>query len=137
MVIPVLNCPVIQQVSLFKARSCRDSHHYYMSKGYTSTAPASGVSLSLVKQLGASNVQPAVTDSLKCVLVSTCTGVEHPRQLPALSLVTRLLSAQVATTMRADLLILLSDVDGIYSGHPSDPGSRLIRTYYPEHGMAI
>ncbi len=47
------------------------------------------------------------------------------------------LSAQVATAMRADLLILLSDVDGIYSGHPSDPGSRLIRTYYPEHGMAI
>lgn len=43
------------------------------------------------------------------------------------------LSAQLSTAMRADLLILLSDVDGIYTGHPSDPASRLICTYYPEH----
>lgn len=35
--------------------------------------------------------------------------------------------------MGADLLILLSDVEGIYTGHPNDPSSRLIRTYYPEH----
>ena len=47
------------------------------------------------------------------------------------------LSAHVATSMRADLLILLSDVEGIYSGHPSEPGSRLIRTYYPEHSRAV
>lgn len=47
------------------------------------------------------------------------------------------LSAQVATAMDADLLLLLSDVEGIYSGHPSEPGSRLIRTYYPEHGTDI
>lgn len=47
------------------------------------------------------------------------------------------LSAQVALSMQADLLIILSDVDGIYSGHPSEPGSRLIRTYYPEHSTAV
>lgn len=47
------------------------------------------------------------------------------------------LSAQVALAMRADLLIMLSDVDGIYSGHPSEPGSRLIHTYYPEHSTAV
>ena len=31
--------------------------------------------------------------------------------------------------MRADLLILLSDVEGLYSGPPSDPRSKLIHTY--------
>lgn len=35
--------------------------------------------------------------------------------------------------MNADLLVLLSDVDGLYTGPPSDPSSRLIQTYYPEH----
>ena len=42
------------------------------------------------------------------------------------------LSAQVATAINADLLILLSDVDGLYTGRPSEPGSRLIKTYHPE-----
>jgi len=36
------------------------------------------------------------------------------------------LSALVMTKIDADLLILLSDVDGLYSGHPSDPASALI-----------
>ena len=31
--------------------------------------------------------------------------------------------------MRVDLLILLSDVEGLYSGPPSDPHSKLIHTY--------
>ncbi len=35
--------------------------------------------------------------------------------------------------MNADLLVLLSDVDGLYTGPPTDPSSRLIQTYYPEH----
>lgn len=35
--------------------------------------------------------------------------------------------------MNADLLLLMSDVDGLYTGPPSDPSSRLIQTYYPEH----
>ena len=43
------------------------------------------------------------------------------------------LSAQVATAIDADLLILLSDVDGLYTGPPSEHGSRLIKTYHPEH----
>ena len=36
------------------------------------------------------------------------------------------LSALVAVHMRADLLILLSDVDGLYDGDPKDAGSKLI-----------
>jgi glutamate 5-kinase len=36
------------------------------------------------------------------------------------------LSALVMTKIDADLLILLSDVGGLYSGHPSDPASELI-----------
>jgi len=47
------------------------------------------------------------------------------------------LSAQIATAMGADLLILMSDVDGLYSGHPSEPGSRLLRSYYPESSRDI
>lgn len=43
------------------------------------------------------------------------------------------LAAQVSTAMNADLLLLLSDVNGLYTGPPSDPSSRLIQTYYPEH----
>lgn len=36
------------------------------------------------------------------------------------------LSALVMTKVDADLLILLSDVDGLYSGHPNEPDSELI-----------
>ena len=41
------------------------------------------------------------------------------------------LAAQVSTAMNADLLVLLSD--GLYTGPPTDPSSRLIQTYHPEH----
>jgi glutamate 5-kinase len=37
------------------------------------------------------------------------------------------LAALVAHLVHADLLVLLSDVDGIYDGRPGAPGSRLIR----------
>ncbi|MBQ0056112.1 MAG: glutamate 5-kinase [Bacteroidales bacterium] len=37
------------------------------------------------------------------------------------------LSGLVTTMMKADLLILLSNIDGIYTGNPSDPDSKLIR----------
>ena len=47
------------------------------------------------------------------------------------------ISAQIATAMGADLLILMSDVDGIYSGHPSEPGSRLLRTYHPNSSTDV
>ncbi|EEF38154.1 delta-1-pyrroline-5-carboxylate synthase [Ricinus communis] len=46
------------------------------------------------------------------------------------------LSALLALELKADLLVLLSDVDGLYSGPPSDPRSKLIHTYIKEihHG---
>lgn len=34
--------------------------------------------------------------------------------------------------LKADLLILLSDVEGLYSGPPSEPNSLLIHTYVKE-----
>jgi delta-1-pyrroline-5-carboxylate synthetase len=42
------------------------------------------------------------------------------------------LAALLALELRADILILLSDVDGLYSGPPSDPCSKLIHTYIKE-----
>jgi glutamate 5-kinase len=36
------------------------------------------------------------------------------------------LSGLIAQMMQADTLILLSNIDGIYDGHPDDPSSRLI-----------
>ncbi|OWM87463.1 delta-1-pyrroline-5-carboxylate synthase-like [Punica granatum] len=42
------------------------------------------------------------------------------------------LAALLALELKADLLILLSDVDGLYSGPPSDPQSKLISTYIKE-----
>jgi glutamate 5-kinase len=38
------------------------------------------------------------------------------------------LAAMVTNLLRAPLLVLLSDVDGLYDGHPADPRSRLIPT---------
>ncbi|KAL1544715.1 Delta-1-pyrroline-5-carboxylate synthase [Salvia divinorum] len=42
------------------------------------------------------------------------------------------LAALLALELKADLLVLLSDVDGLYSGPPSDPQSELIHTYVKE-----
>ncbi|KAL0359248.1 UNVERIFIED_CONTAM: Delta-1-pyrroline-5-carboxylate synthase [Sesamum angustifolium] len=42
------------------------------------------------------------------------------------------LAALLALELKADLLVLLSDVDGLYSGPPSDPHSELIHTYIKE-----
>ncbi|KAG6395330.1 hypothetical protein SASPL_145973 [Salvia splendens] len=42
------------------------------------------------------------------------------------------LAALLALELKADLLVLLSDVDGLYSGPPSDPHSELIHTYVKE-----
>ncbi|XP_077238903.1 delta-1-pyrroline-5-carboxylate synthase-like [Tasmannia lanceolata] len=46
------------------------------------------------------------------------------------------LAALLALELQADLLVLLSDVEGLYSGPPSDPRSKLIHTYIKEkhHG---
>lgn len=42
------------------------------------------------------------------------------------------LAANIATQMRADFMLLLSDVDGLYSGPPGKPGSRLMHRYMPD-----
>ncbi|KAL6535733.1 Delta-1-pyrroline-5-carboxylate synthase [Orobanche hederae] len=42
------------------------------------------------------------------------------------------LAALLDLELQADLLVLLSDVDGLYSGPPSDPRSKLIHTYVKE-----
>ncbi|KAI7998134.1 Delta-1-pyrroline-5-carboxylate synthase 1 [Camellia lanceoleosa] len=47
------------------------------------------------------------------------------------------LAALLALELKADLLVLLSDVDGLYSGPPIDPRSKLIHTYVKEKHEAI
>ncbi|XP_052175141.1 delta-1-pyrroline-5-carboxylate synthase-like [Diospyros lotus] len=48
------------------------------------------------------------------------------------------LASLLAHELKADLLVLLSDVDGLFSGPPSDPRSKLIHTYIKEkHEGAI
>ncbi|CAI9098303.1 OLC1v1034924C1 [Oldenlandia corymbosa var. corymbosa] len=42
------------------------------------------------------------------------------------------LAALLALELKANLLVLLSDVEGLYSGPPSDPRSKLIHTYIKE-----
>lgn len=42
------------------------------------------------------------------------------------------LAALLAAELNADLLIMLSDVEGLYSGPPSDPQSKIIHTYVNE-----
>nr|AHM25913.1 delta 1-pyrroline-5-carboxylate synthase [Calotropis procera] len=42
------------------------------------------------------------------------------------------LAALLALELKADLLVLLSDVEGLYSGPPSNPQSKLIHTYIKE-----
>lgn len=48
------------------------------------------------------------------------------------------LATLLAKELDADLLIMLSDVEGLYSGPPSDPQSKIIHTYINEkHGKLI
>ncbi|KAK8711969.1 hypothetical protein V6N13_147223 [Hibiscus sabdariffa] len=46
------------------------------------------------------------------------------------------LAGLLAVEVKADLLVLLSDVEGLYSGPPSDPDSELIHTYIQEKHQA-
>jgi delta-1-pyrroline-5-carboxylate synthetase len=39
------------------------------------------------------------------------------------------LAGLLALELKADILVMLSDVEGLYSGPPSDPKSKLIHTY--------
>ena len=41
------------------------------------------------------------------------------------------LSGLIAQMMEADTLILLSNIDGVYTGHPDDPKSEIIRSVAP------
>ena len=41
------------------------------------------------------------------------------------------LAAKLASMVKSDLLLLLSDVDGVYNKPPSEPGSRLINSFNP------
>ena len=42
------------------------------------------------------------------------------------------LAALLGLELKADLLIILSDVEGLYTGPPSDPDSKLIHTFIKE-----
>lgn len=46
------------------------------------------------------------------------------------------LSGLIATMLRADLLVILSNIDGIYTGDPSDPASRLIERVAPGEDLS-
>ena len=46
------------------------------------------------------------------------------------------LSGLIAQMMQADTLILLSNIDGIYTGHPDDPQSQLIREVEPSRDLS-
>ncbi|MBQ9655581.1 MAG: glutamate 5-kinase [Prevotella sp.] len=46
------------------------------------------------------------------------------------------LSGLIAQMMQADTLILLSNIDGIYTGNPDDPASELIREVAPDRDLS-
>ncbi|NPD91135.1 glutamate 5-kinase [Xylanibacter muris] len=46
------------------------------------------------------------------------------------------LSGLIASMMDADMLIILSNVDGIYTGSPTDPESEVIRRVEPGHDLS-
>ena len=46
------------------------------------------------------------------------------------------LSGLIAQMMQADTLILLSNIDGIYDGHPDNPASHIIPTVEPGRNLS-
>ena len=46
------------------------------------------------------------------------------------------LSGLMAEMVQADTLVLLSNIDGVYTGNPDDPASQLIRTVSPDHDLS-
>ncbi|CAG9463868.1 unnamed protein product [Pedinophyceae sp. YPF-701] len=47
------------------------------------------------------------------------------------------LAALLADVLKADLLVLCTDVDALYTGPPSEPGSKIIHTFCPEIHMPM
>lgn len=47
------------------------------------------------------------------------------------------MAALLALELKADLLVLLSDVEGLYSGPPRNPDSKLIHTYIKERHETV
>lgn len=47
------------------------------------------------------------------------------------------LSGLIAEMMNADTLVLLSNIDGVYSGHPDDPASQLISKVMPGEDLSL
>ena len=46
------------------------------------------------------------------------------------------LSGLIAKMMRAETLVLLSNIDGIYTSHPDDPNAELIREVAPDRDLS-
>jgi delta-1-pyrroline-5-carboxylate synthetase len=42
------------------------------------------------------------------------------------------LAAKLAHQLHADLVVLMTDVDGVYTGPPTDPNSKLIEVWSPK-----
>ena len=54
------------------------------------------------------------------------------RQLKAFDVLACSLAALLAVELQADLLMLMTDVDGLYTGPPNEPASEIISTYCPQ-----
>ena len=46
------------------------------------------------------------------------------------------LSGLIAEMMQADVLILLSNIDGVFTGHPDDPNSQLLSVVQPDEDLS-
>ena len=61
---------------------------------------------------------------------------ENQRACMTVMLENDVLSGLIAQMMQADTLILLSNIDGIYDGHPDDPSSRIIPQVEPGRDLS-
>ncbi len=47
------------------------------------------------------------------------------------------LSGLIAEMMQADVLVLLSNIDGVFTGHPDDPASELLPFVHPDDDLSL